>query len=375
MENLELVRNQKLDIFPTSTLKDYSQVGQSSYVQRGEQKGENPPKPKRKLKLHEKIDNQRQTQKHLINLLDEIGEIEQSSKTKMCCQKFVILSCGKHIAQIIPNFRCEFRLCPFCAYRPAERKVKKYLPLFDVYLKTHRATACKLNLTQIQKKGETAEKSLDRLQKSVKKFVDSSFFNKVFDGGSGSYETTVSKLQNPDGNWHFHCHLTVLRKRFLQPDELERLKRLWKRCSPKAENLWLFPVGSLEGDLREQIKYSVKPASIENFDADKLRQFVQLKGRRLFFTFGKFKAFCQKESLDDIPSDATAKEKKKIEKRNSRITLKRELIQSARKRLVPARKEYFEGDCCPTCEEALFAVRLTRNALIAFDHKLQFQKE
>jgi hypothetical protein len=102
---------------------------------------------------------------------------------------------------------------------------------------------------------------------------------------------------------------------------------------------------------------------------------VQLKGRRLFFTFGKFKAFCQKESLDDIPSDATAKEKKKIEKRNSRITLKRELIQSARKRLVPARKEYFEGDCCPTCEEALFAVRLTRNALIAFDHKLQFQKE
>jgi hypothetical protein len=100
--------------------------------------------------------------------------------------------------------------------------------------------------------------------------------------------------------------------------------------------------GDLHGGLREVLKYAVKPASIADFKPDHLRDFLQMKGQRMFGTFGEFQTFArtyEPQETDNI------------------LPLITDLI--------------FEGSPCPSCSEPLFEVRMQGTQLPDFLRQLE----
>lgn len=264
---------------------------------------------------HKKIFEKRQTQTTLVNLLKRIHENELADKFSQCSQNFSFKTCGEHILDPIADFRCEqYKLCPFCARRRANRLCNKYLPLATLFVRRsmeftgQKVTPCHLVLTQQQIKGETATKARERLYKSIIKLTRRSFFKSNFKGGLGSFEVTVSKKS---GLWHYHCHLTVFRVGYWgkETGKLEELKRIWAECSPQAENLYLGVIDNVNRGLSETIKYGMKPADIENLSGEQLKQLLKLKGKKMTFPFGDFKKFCSKYQLTTDEKAEFAKEK------------------------------------------------------------------
>jgi hypothetical protein len=258
------------------------------------------PQPIQKVKetKAEKLAAKRQTQRTLVKLLHGIQENELADKFNRCSQNFSFKTCGEHILDPRADFRCEqYKLCPFCARRRANRLCNKYLPLATLFERRSmqyvgkKVTPFHLVLTQYQIKGETAVESRQRLYDSSLKLFRRKFFKENFAGGIGSFEVTVSKT---NGNWHYHAHLVVFRIGFWgkETGKLDKLKRLWAQVSPNSKNLYLGVIDGIERGLSETIKYGMKPADIENLNGYQMKQLLKLKGKKMTFTFGDFKKFC-----------------------------------------------------------------------------------
>ncbi len=263
----------------------------------------------------DKLAAKRQTQRALVKLLHGIQENELADKFNRCSQNFSFKTCGEHILDPRADFRCEqYKLCPFCARRRANRLCNKYLPLATLFERRSmqyvgkKVTPCHLVLTQKQRKGETAVESRQRLYDSIKNLVRRKFVKENFAGGIGSFEVTVSKRKGK--SWHYHAHLTVFRLGYWgkETGKLDELKRLWAQVSPNAENLYLGVIDDINRKLPETIKYGMKPADVENLNGEQMRQLLELKGKKMTFTFGDFKKFCAEYKLTESEKAEFAKE-------------------------------------------------------------------
>jgi hypothetical protein len=263
----------------------------------------------------DKLAAKRQTQRALVKLLHGIQENELADKFNRCSQNFSFKTCGEHILDPRADFRCEqYKLCPFCARRRANRLCNKYVPLATLFERRSmqyigvKVTPCHLVLTQKQRKGETAVESRQRLYDSIKNLVRRKFVKENFAGGIGSFEVTVSKRKGK--SWHFHAHLTVFRLGYWgkETGKLDELKRLWAQVSPNAENLYLGVIDDINRKLPETIKYGMKPADVENLNGEQMRQLLELKGKKMTFTFGDFKKFCAEYKLTESEKAEFAKE-------------------------------------------------------------------
>ncbi len=274
------------------------------------------PQPNQTIKetKAEKLAAKRQTQKTLVKLLHGIREDELADKFNRCSQNFSFKTCGEHILDARADFRCEqYKLCPFCARRRANRLSNKYLPFATVFERRSmqfigkKVTPCHLVLTQSQVNGETAVECRQRLYDSILKLIRRKFIKKNFAGGLGSFEVTVSKR---NGNWHYHAHLVVFRVGFWgkETGKLDELKSIWAQVSPDAQNLHLSVIDGIERGLSETIKYGMKPADIKNLDGEQMKQVLKLKGKKMSFTFGNFKKFCAEYKLTESEKAEFAKE-------------------------------------------------------------------
>ena len=305
-----------------------------------------------KSKRHsESYEAKGKTHAHLCELLKQLGNYETLRRVRLCSTEFAVISCLKHVpSRPVSNSACNFKACPYCAHKPGEKKIKRYLPLADAFLKLHNVKACKLNLTQKQIPGETCEDTLHRLKSSVQKLLradkpSGKYFASLFHGGFGAFETTLSYSTDEAGLFHWHCHLIVFRKKFLTDDQLAELKALWADVSPGAENLWLNPIDDTTDGFREQIKYPLKPQAFDDFTAEHLRQYLTATDNaRLFFTFGKFRAFCATKDED-------------------RTELEKRLIAGAIAKHAPQERVFVAGECCPVCGDVLQEIRVDRKAL------------
>jgi hypothetical protein len=316
--------NQKSDTsFPTLTLKNNGQVGQSSYVHtKGKHSHIGDAKPKRKSES-ERLEIKYRTKKKLVNLLSAVGEGKTAESMALCGARFDVLTCGQHIVAQTPNHRCNVRYCVLCANRRANKYQKKYLPFASAFLKftvdelgrivkrRTKITPCLLTLTQVKIKGEKLKDSRERVLSSFRNFIRHDFFDDYFDGGL----FTVDNKTSDDGN-HLHLHIVVYRKKFIDAD---LLKEEWAKVSEGAENLnikRIEDVGTLEDGLRECIKYVSKPLDIENFEREHLLELLEIKGKRMIDTFGEFRKFCQIYKPEEKPEEEPKKEKQKLEEGN-----------------------------------------------------------
>jgi len=240
--------------------------------------------------------------------------------------------------QLIPNYTCEFRLCPDCARRQANKKFNKYQGRVYAYARTHRVTPMHLVLTQEKRKGESLQGSVDRLMTAYRKLIRRSVWKEYFKGGLWSIEFTF------DGTaYHTHLHLMVFRAKFI---DVDLLRAEWSAAGG-GQNLRLLKIDDVGRGLREVLKYIAKPIDIGNFTATNLKDVLKMKGKRFFGTFGEFRKFSSKfneRDYEEILSELETPED----------------VSDLR-----------EGDLCPDClaegvESPLFQLRHTAEGYIEY---------
>jgi diadenosine tetraphosphate (Ap4A) HIT family hydrolase len=277
------------------------------------------------------------TKEHLAALAVEIHEGELVDKIQRCYSRVAVLTCGRHIAQVIPNFTCEFRLCPDCSRRRSRKLQSKYLPMMRAFMLHNRVTPVHLVLTQTHKK-ETRKQSIKRLKDAFAKLQRRAFWKENFKGGTWSLELTKDK----NGFHHAHLHIIGFRRKFF---DIELLRGEWLAVTGDSHVLNLKPILDIASGLREVVKYVSKPLDIRRFGAEDLREFLGLKKMRMFGTFGEFRDFCKGFDPSDNDDDAS-----EIEKINRDLT---------------------EGCACPKCAAPLFDLRLSKDELLRFYEGLE----
>jgi hypothetical protein len=278
------------------------------------------------------------TKEHLARLAVGLREVELADKLQRCHSRLSVLTCGRHIARIIPNFTCEFRLCPDCSRRRSRRLQSKYLPAMSAFLLHRRVTAVHLVLTQTHQK-ENRKQSAKRIKDSFTRLQRRGFWQKHFKGGTWSLEFTKDK----NGLHHTHLHIIGFRRKFF---DIELLRGEWLAATGDSHVLNLKPIEDIAAGLREVVKYVSKPLDIRRFGAEDLKEFLGLKNMRMFGTFGEFRDFCK----DFEPSDNDAAAVGELE------SFSRDLV---------------EGCACPQCNQPLFDLRLSGKELPQFYEQVE----
>ncbi len=147
------------------------------------------------------------TKEHLARLAVGLGEVELVDKLQRCHSRLSVLTCGRHIARIIPNFTCEFRLCPDCGRRRSRRLQHKYLPMMGAFMLHNKVTPVHLVLTQTHRE-ESRKQSAKRIKDSFTKLQRREFWKRYFKGGTWSLEFTKDK--NGLHHTHFAHYRTPL---------------------------------------------------------------------------------------------------------------------------------------------------------------------
>ncbi len=267
------------------------------------------------------------TKQTLQNLAATIGDTELADRVCRCHSKLSVLTCGRHIARVIPNYSCEFRLCPDCGRRRSARLLRKYLPAVVAFPSVSNTQAVHLVLTQAHKP-ETLKDSVRRLTDSFKALRKRKFWKQHFKGGLFAVEFTIDAL----GLYHTHLHVLGFRTRFF---DVQALKDQWRDITGDSSVLRIDRIkGEMVDGLREVLKYAVKPASISDFTPAHLKDFLRMKNQRMFQTFGEFAKFARE--YEPLPDDLSS------------------LITGI------DTSDLHEGSPCPHegCNDALFDVRL-----------------
>jgi hypothetical protein len=279
-----------------------------------------------------------QTKEHLSRLAVGLGEVELADKLQRCHSRLSVLTCGRHIARIIPNFTCEFRLCPDCGRRRSRKLQNKYLPAMRGFMLHNKVTPVHLVLTQTHRK-ENRKESVKRIRDSFGKLQRRGFWKQHFKGGTWSLEFTKDK----NGLHHTHLHIIGFRRKFF---DIELLRGEWLSVTGDSHVVYLKKVEDIATGLREVVKYVSKPLDIRRFGADDLKEFLGLKNMRMFGTFGEFRDFCK----DFEPSDNDAAAVGDLE------SFSRDLV---------------EGCACPQCNQPLFDLRMSAKELPQFYEQVE----
>ncbi len=293
-------------------------------------------KPKAAQSYSSRLASKHGTKTLLVKMLKTLGETELVDRMTLCGSKFVALTCGSHIVGRRPTHRCDFRLCPFCAARRSRKLINRYLPLATAFTGSRRVAPVHLTLTQTHRAGEPLKDARQRLLDSFKKLTRRAFFEQHFAGGLYAVETTVGT----EGAWHTHLHLLCFRLRFF---DIAALRSEWLTVTGDSHVLRLDRVDDLSSGLREVLKYISKPLDAGKFEVAHIRQFLKIKGARMFAAFGEFAKFCRNFDPSENVAGAPVK-------------------QAA----------LCAGDACPYCSEPLRETKLmTVNELIKFAREIE----
>jgi hypothetical protein len=319
----------------TSPVKSQRKPAHQSYFNTRVTKSQTNQRRTRSQRARERL----QTKQHLMELARELHDVELADKIDRCHSRLSVLTCGRHIHRIIPNFTCEFRLCPDCGRRRSRKLQNKYLPMMRGFMLHHKVTPVHLVLTQTHR-AETRKQSVKRLKDAFTKLQRRGFWREFFKGGTWSLEFTKDK----NGWHHTHLHIIGFRRKFF---DIKLLRGEWLAVTGDSYVLHLKPIQDVATGLREVVKYVSKPLDIRRFGAGDLKEFLGLKNMRMFGTFGEFRDFCK----DFEPSDEGA----------------------AVGELESLSRDLVEGCACPhpQCNEPLFDLRLSKNELPQFYEQME----
>jgi hypothetical protein len=237
---------------------------------------------------------QRKIKARLVELLFEAGFAQAAKRVASCNSSYIALAChNRHRVQSIPSFRCRHRLCPYCA---VERQRRVFLK-FGSVLKHHAANENK-RLVLITLTVETTSHPLvieDKLFKAaLRRLRRMKRWKDRISGALCSYEFTLT----PKG-WHYHAHILAFRRAWYDQVQLAEDWRRAVRTSTAIVDIR--SISNLSDGLRSTLQYCFKPTEIDNWTANEITQFEEMRGVKLSGCFGTLRGLRLMENSEAQP--------------------------------------------------------------------------
>jgi hypothetical protein len=133
---------------------------------------------------------------------------------------------------------------------------------------------------------------MERLKDTFNNLVRREFWKEHFRGGTWSVEFT----KDAEGLHHTHLHVIGFRTKFF---DITLLRSEWFSVTGDSHVLHLDRVTELSRGLQEVFKYVTKAIGTDNFTAEDLKDFLNLRNTRLFSSFGEFRTFKKNYVVSD----------------------------------------------------------------------------
>jgi hypothetical protein len=133
---------------------------------------------------------------------------------------------------------------------------------------------------------------MERLKDAFNNLVRREFWKEHFRGGTWSVEFT----KDAEGLHHTHLHVIGFRTKFF---DITLLRSEWFSVTGDSHVLHLDRVTELSRGLQEVFKYVTKAIGTDNFTAEDLKDFLNLRNTRLFSSFGEFRTFKKNYVVSD----------------------------------------------------------------------------
>lgn len=198
-----------------------------------------------------------------------------------CGASFYVEPNGEHVKPWLS--RCKDRVCPFCS---KARAMSVSDGLLDLMI-NHECRRM-IILTLCADFFPLAD-GLQRLKQCFKRLRRSPTWRKYVTGGAYVFEITLN-LETM--GWHPHLHIAYRGDYF--PQKL--LRSLWEKITGDSFVVWVTKINDAKGAAQEMSKYIGKPQRIEEFPAERIREYAQAtKGLRMVQTFGD----CHNKEVSD----------------------------------------------------------------------------
>jgi hypothetical protein len=232
--------------------------------------------------------------RHLVNLLAAAGLHERAVSVGQCCEQYRALGCASgHTFNPVPTYRCRYRLCVDCARERQRRAYSRLWPILHGFQRAYphdrpilitltvKSTFDQLRVIDMRVKGW-----FRNLRRSV-------VWKHRIRGAVAGFEMTY----NPQQGWHYHIHILAFRKVWYDQAELAEQ---WCRITKGAGQIVdIQSKGKLSKMVDEVLKYCFKPANLNQWDIQQVREFDGLRGIKLSDCYGELRGL-KVESDEDL---------------------------------------------------------------------------
>ncbi len=224
---------------------------------------------------------------HLCALLDEAGYLKLSGCVSRCNAEYRALRCSNgHSFKAIPTYRCNYRLCAFCARERQRRTYARLSPVLEAYSNRNRFHRPILITLTVKSSHEPLRVQDKRFKACFRKLRLSAKWKHHIAGAVAGFEFTYS----PTEGWHYHVHILAFRKtvkHYRQEELLEQWTKITGGAGRGGVNIQ--SKGTLKSMTEEVLKYVTKPTNLRSWGAEQVFQFNQLKRVKLSECYGELR--------------------------------------------------------------------------------------
>ncbi len=222
----------------------------------------------------------RATKQHLANLLLCAGGYDEAANVRRCCRRFGYLTCGRHVQDKVPDYRCRFILCPDCATERQARAFRRLSPLLRDFQHRHPHDVPVMITLTVASSYDSLSVVHKRFKKWFKRLRRSKRWENRIRAGVCGFEVTYSATHG----WHYHVHVLAFRKVWYPQEELSKQ---WQRITGSmVVDIREVKGRDVSAGLSEVLKYCFKPADVAVIGVQQVREWLDMKGARFGETIG-----------------------------------------------------------------------------------------
>ncbi len=222
----------------------------------------------------------RATKQHLANLLLCAGGYDEAANVRRCCRRYGYLTCGRHVRDRVPDYRCRFILCPDCAAERQGRAFRRLSPVLRDFQRRYPHDVPVMITLTVASSCDYLSTVHKQFKLWFRKLRRSVHWKRRIRAGVCGFEVTYTAAHG----WHYHVHVLAFRKAWYPQEELSKH---WQRITGSM----VVDIREVKGrdvaaGLSEVLKYCYKPADVAHFGAQQVREWLDMKGARFGETIG-----------------------------------------------------------------------------------------
>ncbi len=235
----------------------------------------------RALKTAQTLQDRKLTQKKLASLLTDADLTERAADVRRCCSKYLVKTCGRHVIERVPTYRCRHRLCPCCAHERTQTAVRRMMPRLSAFAASQPHLRAALLTLTVKSSFDPLETHYAMQRAWFKKLRRSKKWKQYVAAGIVAFDTTFDDQKG----WHLHMHaLVFLRDYYPQKLIAEQWKKITLGFGLVVD---IRAVDELKNGVVEVLKYAMKPADVAEMGVQQVKEFEAMRRKRMFESFGE----------------------------------------------------------------------------------------